>query len=128
MIDNNRTRIRYALQSNSKADRTIELLGCNEEFFYQWIKWQLPHEIDDNEFRTNFQIGHVVPLASIDLSIPENQFIAFSWQNCAPLLKHKNLSKGAKRDLWSEVMQDLKVTVFIKLYYPEFCLSNVEES
>ena len=128
LIKNNRTRIRDALKSNNKADHSINLLGCTKEFFYNFIKFQLPYEMDNNEFKENYHIDHVVPLASFDLSIPENLFIAFSWQNCAPLLKHKNLSKGAKRDLWSEVMQDLKVTVFLKLYYPEFCLSNVEES
>ena len=48
--------------------------------------------------------------------------------NCCPLLKHKNLSKGAKRNLWLEVLQELKATVFLKLYYPEFCSSNVEKA
>ena len=50
------------------------------------------------------------------------------WTNCRPLLKSKNLSKGAKRDLWSEVIQELKVLVFLKLYYTELCSSNVEKS
>ena len=77
--------------------------------------------MSDEEFKTAYHIDHVVALANFDFSIPDNQFIAFSWQNCAPLLKHKNLSKGTKRDLWSEVMQHLKVTVVLKLYYPEYC-------
>ena len=34
-------------------------------------------------------------------------------------LKLKNLSKGAKRDIWSELMQELKVIVFLIQYYPE---------
>ena len=72
--------------------------------------------MSDDEFKNNYKIDHVVPLSSFDLSIPENQFIAFNLQNCSPLLKSKNRSKGAKRDLWSELMQDLKVTVFFKNY------------
>ena len=121
LIKNNRRRISHALQSNNKADHSINLLGCTKEFFYNFIKFQLPYEMDDNEFKENYHIDHVVALANFDLSIPENQFIAFSWQNCAPLLKQKNFSKGARRDLWSEVMQDLKITVFLKLYYPDEC-------
>ena len=37
-------------------------------------------------------------------------------------------TKGAKCNLWSEVLQELKTTVFLKLYYPELCSSNVEEA
>ena len=70
--------------------------------------------MDDKEFKENFAIDHVKPLGTFDFSDPENQFEAFNWTNCSPLLKSKNFSKGAKRNLWSEVMQELKVTVFLK--------------
>ena len=109
MIDNNRTRIRNALKSNNKADHSIELLGCSKEFFYHFIKFLLPYDISDDEFRNNYEIDHVVPLSSFDFSNEENQFIAFNWQNCRALLKSKNRSKGAKRYVWSEVMQELQV-------------------
>ena len=127
-IQNNRTRIWTALKSNSKATNTIELLQCDGQFFYKWIQFKLPYEMSDEEFRQNYHIDHVKPLASFYLSIEGNQFEAFVWTNCCPLLKHKNLSKGAKRNLWLEVLLEMKVVVFLKLYYPEFCLSNVEES
>ena len=114
---NNRSRIYKSLQSNNKATSTIELLGCNKEFFYNWIKWQLSHEMDDTEFKENYDIDHCRPIATFDLSNPENQFDAFHWSNCQPLLKSKNHSKGAKRNLYSEVLQELKATLFLKLYY-----------
>ena len=81
--------------------------------------WQLPYEMSDDEFKTLYDIDHVQPIASFDLSIKENQFEAFVWTNCCPLLKHKNLIKGSKRNIWLEVLQELKATVFLKLYYPE---------
>ena len=121
LIQNNRNRIRDALQSNNKADHSIELLGCNKEFFYHFIKFLLPYDMTDAEFRNNYEIDHVVALANFDLSDQKNQFIAFSWQNCRPLLKSKNRSKGVKRNVWSEVMQELQVYVFLKLYYPKYC-------
>ena len=77
--------------------------------------------MSDDEFKNNNEIDHVVALANFDLSDKENQFIAFSWQNCRPLLKSKNRSKGAKRDVWNEVMKELQVYVFLKQYYPEEC-------
>ena len=81
--------------------------------------YQLPYEIDNKELNKNFAIDHVKPLATFDCSDPENQFEALNWTNCSPLLKSKNFRKGAKRNLWSEIMQELKVTLFLKLYYPE---------
>ena len=77
--------------------------------------------MNDNEFRNNYEIDHVVPLSSFDLSNQDNQFIAFNWQNCRAFFKCKNRSKGAKRDIWSEVIQELQVNVFLKQYYPEYC-------
>ena len=119
LIRNNRSRIRSSLKANSKATNSINLLGCNKEFFYKWIQFQLPYSIDDSEFRELFHIDHCRPLATFDLSNPENQYDAYVWSNCQPLLKSKNLTKGAKRNLWSEVMQDLKATVFLNQYYQE---------
>ena len=112
LIKNNRTRIHNALQSNRKATTTIYLLQCNRLFFYNWIYFQLPYKMSDDEFKKLYYINHVKPIASFDLSIEENQFEAFVWMNCCPLLKHKNCSKGAKRNLWLEVLQELKATVF----------------
>ena len=82
--------------------------------------------MDYNEFKENYDIDHCRPIATFNLSDPNAQYDAFFWQNCQPLLKHKNRSKGAKRNLYSEVLQELKVRVFLKLYYPEL-YSNVEE-
>ena len=112
LVKNNRRRIDHALKSNDKAAHTIELLQCNWQFFYNWIQFQLPYEMSDDEFKKLYDIDHVKPIASFDLSIKENQFEAFVWTNCCPLLKQKNLSKGAKRNLWSEVLQEMKVVVF----------------
>ena len=72
----------------------------------------MPYDMSDDEFRNNYEIDHVVPLSSFHFSNEENQFIAFNWQNCRALLKSNNRSKEAKRDVWSEVMQELQVYVF----------------
>ena len=70
--------------------------------------------MSDDEFKKAYHIDHVRPISSFDLSDPD----AFNWTNTQPLLISNNFSKGAKRNLWSEKMQELKVTVFLKLYYP----------
>ena len=114
LISNNRSRIRKALHTNNKVTHSIELLGCNKDFFYKWIKWQLPYNMDDNEFQDYYHIDHCRPIASFDLSNQDEQFEAFHWSNCQPMLIKNNLSKGAKRNLWAEVMQELKANIFLK--------------
>ena len=74
--------------------------------------------MDDNEFKENYNIDHCRPIATFDLSNPENQYDAFHWSNCQPLLKSKIYSRGPKRNLYSEVLQEFKATVFLKLYHP----------
>ena len=68
--------------------------------------------MNDNEFRNNYEIDHVVALANFDFSNKENQFIAFNWQKCRALLKSKNRSKGVKRDVWSKVMHNYTYMFF----------------
>lgn len=92
LIENHRKRIKDALKNNSKCSSSIDLLGCSQEFYYNWISWQLPYEITLEEFKTNYHIDHVRPLSSFDMSIPENQYTGFNWMNCQPLLIEKNKS------------------------------------
>ena len=69
--------------------------------------------MSDEEFKTAYHIDYVVALANFEFSNEKNQFIAFNWQNTRFLLKSKTLRLGAKRDLWGEVMQELKVINFV---------------
>ena len=55
--------------------------------------------MSNDEFRQNYHIDNVKAIANFELSSKENQYEAFGWPNCCLLLKHKNLSKGAKRDV-----------------------------
>ena len=119
LIVNNRARDYKSLNLNNRATNTIELLQCDRQFFYEKIKFQLPYEMSDDEFKQNYYIDHVKAIPNFDLSIKENQFEAFVWSNCCPLLKHKNLSKGAKRNIWLEVLQAHKAIGFLKQYYRE---------
>ena len=77
--------------------------------------------MNDDEFKKCYHIDHVKPIATFNLSDPESQYDAFNWTNTQPLLISKNLSKGARRNIWSEIIQEMKVLVFLKLYYPDEC-------
>ena len=121
LIHNNRTRIRQALYLKNKTAQSIDLLGCSPNQFKNWIYWQLPYDMTDEEFKEKYHIDHVQAVSTYDLSIPDNQHIAFHWSNCQPLLATKNLSKGNRRDIWSEIMQEMKVKIYLNLN-PDFNL------
>ena len=78
---NNRVRVHDALNSNNIATNTIDLLGCSKEFFYNFIKWQLPYDMIDNEFKKRYNVDHVRHIATFNLSDPASQFDAFHWIN-----------------------------------------------
>ena len=70
--------------------------------------------MNNEEFRKHFEIDHVKPIALFNVSTKEDQYEAFKWQNCRSSLITKNRRQGAKRDVWGEIMQELRAMVFVK--------------
>ena len=114
LVRNNKHRINDVLKYKNIARNSGNLSACSEHFLYEWIFFQSPYPMNDGEFRQDFEIDNVKPIASFNLSDKESQYEAFKWQNARPLLITKNRRKVAKRDLWSEIMQELKSIVFLK--------------
>ena len=56
-----------------------------------------------------WHIDHVRPCCTFDFSDPEQQKICFNWRNLAPLRADKNISKGGRRNMFAEMLQELKV-------------------
>lgn len=75
---------------HSKSKKTSILLGCTWEYFNQWIKSQMS---DTMTFDT-IHIDHMIPLASFDLTKPEEQRKVSHYTNLQPLTPYENMSKG----------------------------------
>jgi len=94
-----RGRIRQALktQRSYKTNTTFKLIGCNlaelknhlEALFTEGMAW-------DNYGYSGWQIDHIIPCASFDLTDPEQQKVCFHFSNLQPLWAEDNLKKGAK--------------------------------
>ncbi|OLS16004.1 MAG: hypothetical protein RBG13Loki_0382 [Promethearchaeota archaeon CR_4] len=92
-----RSRIITAIkrQYGKKAFRTHELIGCTipevrryiELKFEPWMSW-------DNH--GEWEIDHIIPLASFDLTDPKQQQKAFHYTNLQPLSWQENLKKFDK--------------------------------
>ncbi len=61
-----------------------------------------------------WHFDHVKPCASFNLPKPEQQKVSFDWRNLSPLRADKNIYKNDKRDLLAEMLQELKVKVYLK--------------
>lgn len=92
-----RTRVWRALKRAraTKQERTSKLVGCSflflkrhiESKFGEGMSWDKPY---------SFHIDHIKPLASFDLTDPEQLKAACHWTNLQPLYPEENLRKGAK--------------------------------
>lgn len=94
-----RMRISCAVKSQGtyKAEKTIKLIGCSvkklkqhlEELFIDDMSWE-------NYGKDGWHIDHIIPCASFDLTVKENQLKCFHYTNLQPLWAQENLIKSSK--------------------------------
>ena len=87
-----RRRIHQALQRKIKTPFTKEFIGMDVDSYRKWIDYQMTPEMN----WTNFEIDHLRPISSFDISKDEELREAFNWKNTQPFLKHDHHEKGTK--------------------------------
>lgn len=99
IMDNCRRRIRYALNGNSKSNKTVVLIGCNTEE----LKNHLQQTAINNGYKNfninnysgqEYHIDHVIPCSKFNLECSYHQRLCFNWSNLQVLTKEKNLKKS----------------------------------
>src|SRR3990167_6408044 len=83
------------LQLADKAYKTIELLGCSIQEARQHLEKQFKNGMTW-ENHGEWEIDHRIPIASFDLTKPEEQKKAFHYTNLQPLIKLENRTKSNK--------------------------------
>lgn len=90
-------RIRSALKGRAnKSKSTMELVGCDAETLRMHIESLFDENMNWDNQGIFWDIDHIVPCASFDLSDPIQQKICFNWSNLQPLEHIANLKKGVK--------------------------------
>jgi hypothetical protein len=91
------------LKSNYKYGSSIQLIGCSidqlkqhiEKQFKPGMSWSNHGKGDNGKGMKEWHIDHIVPCASFDLSIPEEQHKCFHYTNLQPLWAIENAKKAA---------------------------------
>lgn len=97
-----RGRIKKVLRRGDKSAKTMELIGCNIEFFKSYIESLFEVGMSwDNYGFYGWHIDHIRPCASFDLTDPEQQRVCFHYTNLRPLWAKENLSRSKKWDGYS---------------------------
>ena len=95
ILDNLRTRLRHALKDKTKSKHTIQLIGCSILDLKQHLENQFRKGMSWENYG-KWQIDHIKPCASFDLSKPEEQRKCFNYTNLQPLWADENFKKHTK--------------------------------
>jgi hypothetical protein len=92
-----RSRISVAMRrlGGKNGNKTKDLIGCSFEFLKKHIESQFKEGMSWED-RSSFHIDHIKPLASFDLTDPEQLKTACHYTNLQPLSPTENMSKGAR--------------------------------
>ncbi len=97
ILGNLRTRLSKVLKGNSKSKSTIELLGCTIHELRKHLQSQFLKGMNwDNYGKNGWEIDHIKPCASFDLSDPKEQKHCFNYTNLQPLWGEDNRTKADK--------------------------------
>lgn len=113
-----RKRANYMIINRDKKNYYLELVGCNRKFFLKWFEYNF--ELDEHcemnwdNYGSHWQIDHVTPCTSYDLTDKKQQLQCFHWTNTSPVFKHYNLSKGAQIKPIDQMRQEIRVRNFLK--------------
>jgi hypothetical protein len=80
------------------SKKNLELLGCTVEQFKQWIEFNFIDDMSWDNYGTYWNLDHVTPVSSFDLTNEEEKKVCFQWSNTVPEIAKKNYEKFNKID------------------------------
>lgn len=83
------------MKGKEKAASTLELLDMELREFQIYIRGQFRSGMTWDNYGSVWELDHVRPCASFDLTDPEQQKICFRWDNLQPLFGEENRRKEA---------------------------------
>jgi hypothetical protein len=116
LINLQRGAIRRMLKNSdlSKTKHTIEYLGCDSEYFKEYIT----KKMNDDMTWDNIHLDHIRPISKFNLSDPDEFLECCHYTNLQPLLAKTNLEKSNKWDEFDENywQENIKGKEYMSLY------------
>ena len=84
------------LSGNRKTDSTARLVGCDISYLKLHIQSKFKDGMAWNNYGKLWEIDHIRPCASFNLSDEKERLECFHWSNLQPLWKLQNRSKGSR--------------------------------
>ena len=91
---NTRVRINKALKCGYKDSSSKELLGCEMDFYKEYLEKQFKPDMNWDNYGSLWDIDHIRPCATFNLSLEEEQKKCFHYTNTQPLYKKENQTKN----------------------------------
>lgn len=95
VIDNLRRRINYSIKNNPKSNHSIKLIGCSPKFLITYLEALFTKKMSWDNYGEIWEIDHIRPCASFDMSKKDQQEQCFNYKNLQPLLLKDNRQKGS---------------------------------
>jgi hypothetical protein len=93
---NMRSRIRDGLKGYSKSKRTEKFLYCTFAEAMDLLEKQFRSPMTRENMGEVWEVDHIIPISSFDLSDPEQVKICFHYTNLQPLFIEENRTKSNK--------------------------------
>lgn len=89
-----RNRIKNAIKNNFKYGSTLELLGGPIDKIKKHLQSQFKPEMNWENYGDIWEIDHILPCSSFDLTDEEQQKICFHYSNLQPLFKTTEIAES----------------------------------
>jgi hypothetical protein len=96
IAQNLRYRIRHTIKGSYISQTAISLIGCSIDDCKKHLESQFKRGMNWENYGKFWEIDHILPCASFDLTKESDQKICFHYTNLQPLKRKKNRSKGCK--------------------------------
>lgn len=94
LLLNLRGRFNQALKTNTKRSSILTLLGCSIEEYKLYIESQFKPEMTWENHGEIWEIDHIIPCDSYDLTNTEQQKQCFHYTNTQPLFKTTSIAES----------------------------------
>lgn len=81
-----------------KSDSMIVIIGCDVPCLKIHLESKFRDGMSWENYGSHWEVDHIKPCSSFDLSNPSQQMICFKWDNLQPLTVVENRKKGASYD------------------------------